>query len=306
VSLWLYDVAANMRHELARAGSTCGFLWPQFINARTVVSLFGSGTGKLVSFDIVTGRSHFINMHLPGEPQNTWLAAYAIASSTSTLAVLSNQGSNSFDLVVSSIASNRVLFKKELGFVCQCDGGPAPIELRWSRDGMLLAVDVAGQDASNLLYVYDRAGKRVRGPLNGNAPRWLGTSHSFLYQDYARGRLEWTKLDVTTGRSTPIPTQSGLTLPVLTPDGSRVAFNDDAAMHVVVYDFATRTETALAGRHAYPLWLDNDRVMLPPVRRCDCESPPYTPYGTADSVSVLTGHTVRTAMPGTNDADVWY
>jgi hypothetical protein len=77
-------------------------------------------------------------------------------------------------------------------------------------------------------------------------------------------------------------------------------------MQVVVYDFATRNETPLAGRYAYPVWLDNGRVMVSAVRPCNCEYPPYQPYGNARSVSVLTGQTVRTRMAGTSDADVWY
>jgi len=302
--IWLYGISTNSARELVRGTSVCGFYFPRFIDRRTIA--FADDASDLHTVDILTGAIHSLPSHLPGHWPDRWLAAYDIATGR-TMAELGRgqlvDGRTSYELAVSSLTTRKLIFSKQLGLVCECDGGD-PLSLEWSRDGSLLAVGVTTSSES-LVYVFDRSGKQALVPQKGFGATWLAGTHTLIFGRHGTHRDVWTHFDIANHNRFDFLPGRSLESPIPSPDGSKVAFTDDSRGRVVVFDFNSRTSKTLQGAHAYPLWLDGDRVAAAAVVSCICEGPQFQPSGKVDSISLSTGRVVRLVLGLTWGVDLY-
>ena len=298
--VYLYDPATGKRTIALDGKGSCGFLTPRFLNAHTLsYNLTAAYIREQGSFvvDLTTGRMQRINGSRRDWP---WLAASTLSPDGSMLAELgAPDQSHTFTLRVASTRTGAVRFSRSIGYICYCDGGLEPIEIRWSADGVFLSVAVPGETGPEVFVIYTD-GRDARKPVAGSYPRWLGTTRALIYRD---AQMQWVRVD-TFAKPTPL-FQSGSSLadPAISPDASKVVFWDTGAFNTVVYDFATKAFKRYGNKQAHPIWLNNGMLAVSGVKTCNCEGYGIEFTGAAWSITLRTGGSHRIAVQ-TFDADV--
>ena len=291
-SIWVYDKASNTSRLVLPESRQCGYYRPQFYNRR-LIAFYNQTYVQLV--DTVTGEIRALRTYMN---KTDWAWDYAINAKSGNIAVLVSDTVANLKVVVSSMKTD-VLYRHKVGTICACDG--VPMNLEWSRDGTMLLVSAG---AAPQVHVLDLQGREVIPSFDGSDAHWLGSTHSFVFSSVRNGVSAWQRVDVGTGRRTTMFSSSGLSWPVPSPDGTRVAFTDQTDPRVAVYDFTTRKLTVLRGSHAYPLWLGDDTIVFSGATRCNCEYPDFTTTGAVGALSLSTGRWTRMNMTDTIDAQV--
>jgi len=287
----LFDRATGKR-TIVLDGGACGFVHPRFIDAHTIAYETSSAYIAENGFFLLNLTSGKIERPRGSGRHWAWLAATALRPDGSALAELGAlDEAKAFLLRVTSTRTGRVVYTRSLGYVCYCDGGWTPQELRWSPDGSLLLVSLPGT-AYNEVFLLNPKGQNVRPPVAGAYPRWIGSSRTFFYED---GKGDWVRVDSLGARPT-VFIRPNLFLgdPVLSPDQSRIAFWDMDKLNIVVYDFQTRSMRRFGRNRGNPLWLDDDTLVITGVKTCDCEGLDYT--GLNWALTLSTGKTQRIAV----------
>jgi WD40 repeat protein len=291
-------VKTGFYRTLVAGSRQCGYYQPRFIEPGTVAFTDG---WYVTEVDTVTGATHAV-------PTNLGIGAqvfdFSISLKGGMIAALGGWGGNSLNLTVSSLGG-RKLFSKRLGFLCACDGILTPLEVKWSPDASLLLVGVTSEDGFGRVYVFDRKGHQVRPAIKGDTPQWIG-SRSFLLETWNNSAHTWTKMDVTGHSQRVFETTDFLTLPRFSPDGTKIAFSDDANARFEIYDLSTKKLRAYGPRESWPLWMSNVSVAESVVTRCNCEGTGYEATGIVDLMNFNSGSIDRMGISQIADADVLF
>jgi hypothetical protein len=300
--VFLYDRTTGKRTLVLDGTGSCGFLTPRFLDAQTLAY-------NLSSAYIREQGSFTVNM-TTGKMQRTrgskrdwpWLVTSAISPDGAKLAELGSlDQAHSFTLRVTSRRTGAQLFSRSMGYICYCDGGLDPIEVRWSPDSAYLLVAVPGETTATQLFLINAKGQDVRKPIAGAYPRWIAGTHSFIYRG---AQTQWLRVDALTSKPAALfQMRSVLADPAFSPDSTKIAFWDTAKLNIVVYDFSTTTFSRYGDRRAYPLWLDNGTIVASGVLPCNCEGYGFEFTGFGYSITLRTNGTHR-IMVQTFDADV--
>ena len=300
-AITVFDPATNTSHVVVPAGRQCSYVHPRFVDRRTLAFL---NDYSIEIVDIASGRVRILTTALG---KTDWAMDFAIDRVNGRISVLAFDPKGNENIIVSSLSTGRTLFRKKVGVLCACDGG-APTGVEWSKDGTMLLVSAGIADGN--VYVFDQTGRTVFPKAPGWDAHWLGATHSFIFNSTAKSFGEWTRVNVATGKRTLVfkadVNSTSYIQPASSPDGSRFAITDQENGRVAWFDFQTRKLTSIDGDHAYPIWLDNDRLAFSGVKTCNCEYPAFSPTGAVGALSLGTRSWTRMHMTQTIDADVLF
>jgi len=301
-SVNLYDVKTRTSRILVRATAECGYFAPRFVDSRTVAFIVQS---RIAVVDTVTGATHLIQTNLKKDDP-VW--GFSASRAGGRVASLGGWGGNPLVLTISSLDTGVKIFSRRLGYLCACDGTPTPLEVSWSPDGTLLLVGVTETDDSGSIYMFDRSGHQVRGRIKGGTARWIG-QRSFIIETVSSNAVRtWVKIDTAGHRQTLFTTASILSMPRLSPDGTKIAFSDSDgyAARFQVYDLSTKTLRGYGHLRSWPLWLSNNTVAVSRFAPCNCEGVPFQMTGVVDAVDLTSGSVSRIGLHETVDADALF
>ncbi len=298
-SVILYDVNTRTDRILVRGTASCGYQQPRFIDSRTVAFVVQS---RIATVDTVTGATHIIQTNLKKDDP-VW--GFSASRPGGRVASLGGLGGNKLVLTISSLETGTKIFSTRLGYLCACDGLLVPLDVSWSRDGSFLLVGVTDAENSGLVYVFDRHGHQRMLPIKGDTARWIG-ARTFILETVGATTHTWVKMDTDGHRETLFSTSSILSIPRLSPDGTKIAFSDDYHAHFYVYDLSPKTLRSYGGRQSWPLWLSNASVAVSVFAPCNCEGPPFQMTGVVEAINLDSGSTSRITIRQTADADALY
>ena len=124
-------------------------------------------------------------------------------------------------------------------------------------------------------------------PTRGNFATWSRDGTKIYYErsngSFAQPR-PWFRLDVKTGKSEQIEMRANALRPILSPDGTRIAYDDGRAHpSVYVYDLISGVEHHVATNAVAPVWFSNDEIAVTSTRLChgsdECYVDDWAPVG---------------------------
>ena len=162
------------------------------------------------------------------------------------------------------------------------------ISIAWSPDGETLLIVVTPLDTSyeggrivttDTVYVLRADGSEALKPWLGTMARWSADGHSIYYRRHGPTGT-WRILTVADGEERPLGLPSEAYRPRVSPDGTKIAF-DDGEEHpsVFVFDIVSTTTRLIGRDYAVPVWLAATSLAAgntTPCRGCD-EGPQWRP-----------------------------
>jgi len=311
-SIVLYDEASGVRTMLIGSADYCAFSQPRFLDERTVAFMVSYGGDNFVgAIDMLTASVRPVQTNLTAlDAQSLAITpeghSIAVLDGAQNDALLAAHVRGWLTLRASSTISGGTTFTRTFRTDCPCRSGTLP-SLEWSRDGLLLLVTVVDKRGRASSYAFDRSGKTAWPAVDGDSARWIGSSHRFIYRTQSRYGNSWRLVDV--GGKTAeflLNSRADLAEPSLSPDGSKIAFDDESGVRVLVYDIRGHLLHSYSHR-LFPLWMSPDTLAVSAVRLIGCGGcNPYLPTGAVYQISISTQAVQPARFTQTADADVWF
>jgi hypothetical protein len=284
------------------SGRNCSFVSARFVDDQTVVI---AETSSIWVVDTVIGQVR----ELPILPNGSTVMGFAYSVAARQLAVLTfdSRSPALMTLTVGPPDWPQPAFSKSLRWSCSCD--PLSLTyLQWSADGEFLVVGVPGDDGASLT-VYRADGRRIGKTFTGELPQWIGDGRHLMIKrgDHLPGNFDEVTIEGRTVRHL-FTTNHYFSMPSVSPDGWKIAFNNEDSTQTAVYDIKAKTLKMFGKMEMFPLWLNTYSVTVSKVVPCECDGSQsgYVPTGYASEITLRTGGRHPIGVRETNDADVWF
>lgn len=314
--LWLYTVEGDSMRRLTSDGRERVETLPRFVDPSTV-SFAQQGGRRLLALDLDTGEEREVL------DTGTRLQAYDWSPDRRAIAFLGDADpeDDTVGLWIHRLdgASGP---ERVRSFPAGLGRGFRPeddeVRVAWSPDGgTILVVDTTevpnqAPGPATTMYVVRPDGSDVVEPRDGTFARWSLDSRTIYYRGFDTG-FGWRALDVSDGSERALAITERTLRPALSPDGSRLAYDDGAARtRVLLYDLEAGAESEVATGFAGPIWLAGGALAATRTRPCEGEetcgahSPTWESEGAAERVPLGGGQRSALSLPTTLDADVLY
>jgi len=172
----------------------------------------------------------------------------------------------------------------------------------WSPNGaMLCVVDTFVVPPSQpTMWVVRLDGAQVVAARDGTEPVWSRDSRAIYYRLYATGD-HWLTLSLAGDTESVLAhLRTDAYFPILSPDGTELAYSDTAPMSsVYTYDLRTGTETSVATGYTYPTWLSSNGLLVVTSRPCPAGescAEAWTTVGPARALNTMSRRQAPTAI----------
>lgn len=306
--LFLYDVDLNIPTRLTSDGDDTVETLPQFTPEGKVSFVEGTGEGKPGAalfelpqsggnaqelFRVTGGDSVF---RYDWKPDGSAVAFLSFKDQRSSLKIWTRA-----DGKIATVKSFPELLGRGVGSTDE-------VAVAWSPNGqMLLVVDTfRSPPLETTMWVLRPNGSDVVPARDGTFARWAPDSASIIYRGWEKTQ-GWQRLTVSDGKTASLPIPEGRFLPVLSQDGTDIAYYAEGdAPAVYVFDLAAGKERKV-GAGVVPLWLSDSTLLVTSVRACrandECFDREWVPVGSAAILRVNGGE--PTTIEGwTLNADV--